>query len=153
MPKKYQLSVEQIAELKIAKKKNKNKNVDDRLRALLLRSEGKSNDEVGVLCEYSSSHVSKLVSLYCREGLSAIVDNHYAGNHRNMGVEEEAAFLESYKKQAEQGQIVVVNEIKAAYEKKIGRVVGSSQIYYVLKRQGWRKVMPRSRHPRNESTK
>ena len=35
--------------------------------------------------------------------------------------------------------------------KGIGHSIGTSQIYYVLHRHGWRKVMPRSRHPKKAS--
>ncbi len=41
----YNFSKEQIEELKIAKKKNKNKNVDKRFTPLLLRVEGKNREE------------------------------------------------------------------------------------------------------------
>ena len=44
-----------------------------------------------------------------------------------------------------------VSEIKARYEEAVGNSIGGSQIYYVLKRHGWRKVMPRSRHPKKAS--
>ena len=68
-----------------------------------------------------------------------------------MTIEEEAAFLEPYRKKAENGQIVSVAEIKAAYEQAVGHTIGRGQIYRVLHRQGWRKVMPRSKHPKKAS--
>lgn len=77
--------------------------------------------------------------------------NHYGGNRRNMSIEEERAFLEPYKKQAEQGHLTEVSAMKRAYEDKVGHTIGGSQIYYVLRRHGWRKVMPRSKHPNKAS--
>ena len=68
-----------------------------------------------------------------------------------MAEEEEAALLEPYREKAEQGQIVEVSEIKASYEQAVGHTIGGSQIYYVLHRNGWRKVMPRSKHPKKAS--
>ena len=56
-----------------------------------------------------------------------------------------------FQKQASAGQMVNVAEIKAAYEKAVGHSIGSGQIYCVLKRHNWRKVMPRSRHPKKAS--
>jgi len=44
-----------------------------------------------------------------------------------------------------------VNEIKEAYEKVIGHRTSTSQIYCVLHRHGWRKKMPRSKHPKKAS--
>ena len=64
-----------------------------------------------------------------------------------MSIEEEAELLAPFKAEAEAGRVVEVSRIKAAYIEKVGHSIGSGQIYYVLKRQGWRKVMPRSQHP------
>ena len=68
-----------------------------------------------------------------------------------MTCEEEAAFLSAYKELAEQGQIIETGEIKRSYEEKTGHRIGKGQIYRVLKRHGWRKVMPRSKHPNKAS--
>lgn len=68
-----------------------------------------------------------------------------------MSLKEEATFLSEFKKLAEQGQIVEVGAIKKAYEEKVEHTIGKGQIYRVLKRQGWRKVMPRSKHPNKAS--
>jgi transposase len=144
---KYKITAEQKEELSAARKANKNENVEKRLKALLMRADGKKNKEIAEATEYDASHVSKLVAKYCTKGLSAIVDNHQTGNRRNMSIEEERAFLAQYKNEASQGQVVVVSEIEAAYKERVGHTIGGSQIYRLLKRHGWRKVMPRSKHP------
>jgi transposase len=151
MSERYQITAEQKEEIEKARKENKNKNVERRLKVLVLRAKGKDYKEIAEQTEYNASYASQLVSLYCNQGLSAIVGNHYRGNHRNMTFAEEEAFLETYKKLAEQGEIVEVSEIKRAYEEKVGHKIGGSQIYYVLRRHGWRKVMPRSKHPNKAS--
>ena len=148
---KYQITTEQQAEIEMARKKNKNKNVERRLKALSLRAEEKTIKEIGEICGYHPIYVSKLVSVYCNQGLGAIVDNHYSGNRRNMSFAEEEAFLSEYKELAAQGQVIEVGAIKAAYEAKVGHTIGGSQIYLVLARHGWRKVMPRSEHPNKAS--
>ena len=152
MPKSYQLSEKQITEIEVARKRNKDKNVEKRLKALFLRSQGIKRAQVAELTGFKISYISELTANYCNNGLSAIIDNHYAGNHRNLSFAEEEALLEPFKKAAEAGHIVEVSAILAAYEAKLGRAVGSnSQIYYVLKRHGWRKIMPRSKHPNKAS--
>ena len=55
---------------------------------------------------------------------------------------------QTVRRKAEKGQIVETTKIKEEYEKRVGHKIGSGQIDRVLKRQGWRKVMPRSRHPK-----
>ena len=42
-------------------------------------------------------------------------------------------------------------EIKAAFDKVRGKDTGRGYIYMLLERHGWRKVMPRSRHPKKAS--
>ncbi len=148
---KYRITTEQKQELEHARKVNKNKRVENRLRVLVLRAEGTELNEIAKITGYSRSYVNKLIATYCKEGIGAIVENHYAGNRRNMSIEEEAALLETFRQKAEQGQIIEVREIKAAYEAKVGHSIGGSQIYYVLRRHGWRKVMPRSKHPNKAS--
>ena len=142
---------EQIQELESAAKANKRKDVDRRLRALLMRAKGKKLSEIAQATEYSLSNIGKLVRTYRAGGLAAIVENHYGGNHRNMSYEEETALLEPFSKKAEAGQMVEVSEIEAAYRDAVGHSIGTSQIYYVLHRQEWRKVMPRSQHPKKAS--
>ena len=68
-----------------------------------------------------------------------------------MSYEEEAALLKPFEKKAEAGQMVEISEIKAAYQEAVGHPIGATQIYYVLHRHKWRKVMPRSRHPKKAS--
>jgi len=149
MPKRYRINEEQVKELKAAQKKNKDKKVDRRLEALLLHAEGKKREEIALRSGFAVPSISGLVSKYCNQGLEAIVVDHRHSNRWNMTYEEEEAFLEPFKKAAEAGKIVSIKEIRLAYEAKIGHEIkGHSQIYDLLDRHGWRKVMPRSKHPK-----
>lgn len=151
MAKSHEFSAEQIEELKAAKKKNKDKNVDKRLTALLMRAEGKRRKEVADRTGYKYTYLTKLVTKYLTGGIEAIVENHYPGNRRYMSYQEEEEFLERFRKEAESGQIVEVSRIKEAYDEAVGRTTTGSLIYKLLHRHGWRKVMPRSRHPKKAS--
>ena len=153
MPKRYEITPNQVEEIKAAQKRNKYKNVEARLRVLLLHAAGEKRKEIAKRTDFARDYVSKLVSKFSNEGLGSIVDNHYKGNRRDLSFEEEQALLETFKKQAEQGQLVETNAIKKAYEEATGRSLEKShgQIYRVLKRHGWRKVMPRSKHPNKAS--
>ena len=66
-------------------------------------------------------------------------------------MEQEKELLATFKTEAETGKIVEVKEIIKAYEKLIGRSVVNSVVYKMLKRHGWRKLMPRSQHPKKAS--
>lgn len=145
---RYKFSSEEIAAIQEARKKNKDKRVESRLRALEMRAQGKSAKETGEVCGFHPIYITELIAKYRDGGLEAITGNHYGGNRRNMSFEEEAAILEPFLKAAQEGKIVATSEIKEAYQKAVGHSIGSGQIYHVLRRHGWRKVMPRSMHPK-----
>ena len=153
MPKRYHINEEQVEEIKRERKRNRNKNVEKRLKALLLHAEGKKREKIAEQTGFVKTYISELVSKYCNKGLCAIVENNYHGNNRNMSLAEEEALLKPFKEAASAGQIIEVSEIKRTYEKAIGRSLENNhgQIYYVLHRHGWRKVMPRSKHPKKAS--
>jgi len=155
MQKRYQINEEQIAEIERIRKKNKNKNIEKRLKALLLHAEGKKRSEVAEKTGFAKSYVSELVSKYCNKGIHAIVENKYIGNHRNISFAEEAELLEKFKKMAEDGQPVSISEIKKAYEEAIGHSLekSSGQIYRVLKRHGWQKGTLLSKYSDKTQTK
>jgi len=86
--------------------------------------------------------------MYAKGGLAALLPKKREAHRRNMSYEAEKNFLEAYVERAEAGQMVEVSEMKAAYEARVGHRISSGQIYRVLKRHDWRKVKPRSRHPK-----
>ena len=65
-----------------------------------------------------------------------------------LKLEEEQAFLATWKPKAEQGQLVVVTPLQMALENKLGHRVKPSVMYRLLERHGWRKVGPDTRHPK-----
>ena len=152
MPKTYKISAENAAEIKEVRKTITDKKIDRRLYAVQLRGEGLTNDEIAQKLDTSDKMVSQWVSAYINNGgISALLPKERIGMHRNLSIEEEKEFLSAYTKQAEAGQIIDLNELKAAYIEKVGHSIGGSQIYRMLERHGWRKVMPRSKHPQKAS--
>ena len=148
MKMKYKFSPEDYEQIKKARKNNRDKQIDKRLEVLELRCEGKTQVAICKETGFHRSHVSNLIRKYFEEGLESVAGKHYRGNRRNMSPAEEEAFLEKYRKAAEGGQVLDLREMARDYERVVGHSVGNSQIYRVLHRHGWRKVMPRSRHPK-----
>ena len=151
MPKTYTINKNQATEIEAKRKEIKDKKVDKRLHAVQLRGEGMKNAEIAAKLDTATRVVSRWVSDYYNNGIESLMGGKFGGNRRNISLEEETLFLSNYEKLAKQGQIVEVAEMKSAYEKTVGHSVGSAQIYRVLKRHGWRKVMPRSKHPNKAS--
>lgn len=148
MASRYKFSEEEIKAIEDARRKNNNKRAEARLKALEMRAKGYSSNAVAELTGFHPVYITKLVAKYRDHGLEAISGNHYGGNRRNMSIEAEAAILAPFKERAAKGEFVEISEIKAAYQKAVGHPIGNGQIYYVLHRHGWRKVMPRSKHPK-----
>ena len=148
MASRYKFSEEEIKEIQRARKGNKDKRVEARLKTLELRAKGQKAEEVAKATDFHPAYVTQLVAKYRDHGLEAITGNHYGGNHRNMSVQEEAEILAPFKAQSEKGELVEVKEIAKAYQGAVDHPVSKGQIYCVLHRHGWRKIMPRSKHPR-----
>ena len=151
MASRYQFSEEEVKAIEQARKENKDKRAEARLKVLQLRAEGQKAKEVAAATGFHAAYVTQLVAKYRDHGLEAISGNHYGGNHRNMSVEKEAEILAPFQVQAEKGEIVEVKEIAEAYQSTVAHSVSKAQIYRVLHRHGWRKVMPRSKHPKKAS--
>ena len=150
--KKHKFRRPQLREIKRhLTKENKRKIKDikayNRLLALHMRSLGKSNKEISEVVGYSVQYITELVSKYAREGMNSILEDRRTGNNRNMSVSEEIAFLEQFKESAAEGQIVTIHTIMEKYKEKIGKNCSDTTIYRLLKRHGWRKVVPRPEHP------
>ena len=151
MPKTYKITKEQMQELEKHRIENKDKKVEKRLRAIELRGNGQGYKEIAMIIEAHPTVVSRWVCAYSNNGISAILRGKFGNNNRNMSLDEETKFIAGFKKRAENGEIVTIKEIKIAYCEKIARQCGKNQIYNVLKRQGWRKIVPRKEHPNKAS--
>ena len=151
MASRYKFSKEEIKAIEQARKENKDKRVEARLKALELRAKGASAEDAAAAAGFHAAYITQLVAKYRDNGLEAISGNHYGGNHRNMSVAEEAAILAPFKERAEKGELVEISEIAKAYQAAVDHPVSNGQIYFVLHRHGWRKVMPRSKHPKKAS--
>lgn len=139
---KYRFSQEQYEEIKAAREKCRDKQTNRRLEVLEMRCEGNSLKVIAAETELCQSHVSDLIRLYFEEGLDAVATTHYAGNRRNMSIQQENAFLERYRPAFEAGEKLDFEEMKAAYEQEVGHRTGQGQIYKLLVRHGWLKVTP-----------
>lgn len=145
------ISDEEIEKIKAVERAKKDKNVARKLRILVLQHAGKTVKEIADMVGLCETQVYRLIEEYRRVGLEEYSRKKYGGNHRLLSWKEEEEILSGFKAQAEAGKVVRVQEIKAAFDKRLGKDTGRAYIYNVLKRHKWRKVMPRSRHPKKAS--
>lgn len=151
MPKTHKISKEEAEEIKQVRSGIKDKDVDKRLHAVQLRGEGLKNKEIAQKLDTSPKVVSNWVSLYVKYGLEGLLPKKRESHHWNISFKDEQEMLDEFKEKAKTGQIIEVSEIKNEYVKRVGHEISTGQIYRVFKRHNWRKVMPRSRHPKEAS--
>jgi hypothetical protein len=71
--------------------------------------------------------------------------------YQNLTLEEERQLLQEFLGQSGRGGILEVSRVKTAYEQALGRKVLKSAVYRMLARHGWRKAVPRPRHPKSDA--
>ena len=149
--KRYEISEEEYEAIKAAEKVIKDKKISRRLRIIMLRYEGYSAAETAKLMGMNRSSIYLQYKRYEAEGLEGLKQNKYTGHRHALSEEQEKEILVRFERAAEAGQVVTAQEIKKAFDEVRGKDTGRGYIYMLLKRHGWRKVMPRSRHPKAAS--
>ena len=146
------ISPEDHAALKELLKETRKKADFQRVQCLWLRAELELNStEIAAAVGWSKSTVKIIQSRYFKEKERALIGTGRGGRRReNLTYEEEKKLLEGFSEAAKEGGVLVVSDIKAAYERKVGRTVPKSTVYRVLARHGWRKIAPRPRHPKSD---
>ena len=105
-------------------------------------------EEIAKHCGVSPVTVHHVISAYNRRGVEAVETPGKGGRRSSyLSLEEEQAFLAPFVARAKLGEIATVAEVQHAFEAQIGQTVDDSTIYRLLHRHGWRKLMPRPRHP------
>ena len=90
-------------------------------------------------------------SRWKRQGTSIFDIKNTGGRLReHLSSEEEKNFLEQFEKEGVKGGILEVKIIHEAYKIMSGENLALSTTYRMLDRHGWRKIMPRPRHPKGD---
>lgn len=140
----------QKREVEKALKEVKGKDEYQRAQAVWLRM--KFDYPAARIAEILGMHVGSIWKIHCRffKYGSKIFHNSPKGGrlHENLCEKEEEAFLSPFVKAAEKSGILVITQLKRAYEGRICRKVPKSTIYRMIERHGWRKIAPRPYHPK-----
>jgi transposase len=121
-----------------------------RIQCVLIRATlGSSAAQIAQLLGWSTATVHVLHSRWSKEG-DAIFDLRGRGgrHHQHLSPEQEQHLLAPFVQRAQAGGMLTVAEIQRAYQEQLGREVAPSTVYRLLDRHGWRKVVPRPRHPK-----
>ena len=142
------ISEEEYVRIRAAIKANKNKRVAKKLEVLELRHAGMSNAEIALRTGYNRRYVTTLMGQYKKQGLEEFIRIKQTSHNRNLSVEQEAKVLAKFEEEADAGHELTVSEIRKGLETELGRETPAAYVYRVLHRHGWRKVMPRPKHPK-----
>lgn len=148
---RFQITQEEYEAVKAKEKVTKDKHVSRRLRILMLRYEGHKVSEIATMVGMRINSISQLCRRYREQGLEEFARIKYTSHRHALSEEKEKEILGKFEKAAEAGQEVTVAAIKAAFDEERGKDTGRGYIYMLLKRHNWRKVMPRSKHPKAAS--
>lgn len=121
-----------------------------RIQCVLIRATlGSSAGEIAQLLGWSTATVHVMHSRWGKEG-DAIFDVRARGGrrHQYLDAQQEQELLAPFVQRANAGGMLSVGEIQQAYQERTGRQVAPSTVYRLLDRHGWRKVVPRPRHPK-----
>ena len=145
------ISEAEYERIKAASKANRNKRVAKRLEVLELRYAKKSNAAIAEKTGFNKLYVTTLIQTYKKQGLEEYIRIKQTSHRRNMSEEEEAKVLAQCEEEAEAGKVLTAETVRKKLEEKLGRETSTNYVYRVMERNGWRKVMPRSRHPKAAS--
>jgi len=121
-----------------------------RIQCVLIRATlGSTAAQIAQLLGWSTATVHVIHSRWAKEG-DVIFDLRGRGGrrHQHLSAEQEQQLLAPFISRAEAGGMLNVAEIQQAFQQRVGKEVAPSTIYRLLDRHGWRKVVPRPRHPK-----
>lgn len=122
-----------------------------RWQAVYLRQAhpGMTVGNVAKTCGVAYRTVTQWTWGYNKHGPEWLEAKKRGGRRRGlMACEEESAFMEGLRHDAQDASHVTAAKVKSAAERRLGRELPKDYAYDLLWRHGWRKVMPRAHHPK-----
>jgi len=132
-----------------ALKQAKSKSEFQRIQCLWLRASlGLGAAQVAQAIGWQPTSVRRLQAQYLKEGQQVLQAVGRGGRrNQNLTVEQERQLLADFNLRAENAAMLEVSQMRRAYEDAVGHPVPKSTVYRMLARHGWRKIVPRRRHP------
>lgn len=126
-----------------------------RIQCVLHRvAEQHTAEKTGRLVGCGEATVKRIWSAYLREGVSALLGEKrgHARSAAYLTMQEEEKLLLPMQKKAVRGHITTVREIHTAHMKRVGKSLDFTSTYRLLRRHGWRKIVPLPHHPKGDAT-
>ncbi len=119
-----------------------------RVRCIRLLALGWRAQDVAEAVGLSCSSVYRRKAEFLSEGESSLLTAGWGGRrHGVLTPSEEADFVAHFEEAAREGQMVTASAMLGELAKRCGKPPSAMTLYRILARHGWRKVVPRPRHP------
>lgn len=125
-----------------------------RVQAVYLRSKKFEPKEISEIIGISVGGINNIHSKFNKYGETAIFCKKSGGrNNANMSKEDESSFMNKHQAKSLAGSICTISLIYKDLEIYLEKTLHKSGVYKMLKRNGWRKIMPRPEHPDHDQEK
>lgn len=148
MPKTNNLTIKDAQIARQAMKQTTDKKAYPRLLVIALRGEGRKNLDISEITGFHPSYLPTIVKKYVEHGVKGLLEDSRTSNNRKVTLEEEELFLESYEQCANDGEVIIVEEMWKDFNETHQTDMTLNGFYRLLKRHGWRKIVPRTQHPK-----
>lgn len=119
-----------------------------RVMCIRLLALGWEAQDVAEAIGLTASSVYRRKAEFLDRGEGTLLTDGWGGRrHGVLTRSEEAEFVAQFEQAARAGQMVSASAMLAELAKRSGRRPAASTLYRILARHGWRKVVPRPRHP------
>ena len=100
----------------------------------------------------SIPQIYKIVQRYNKEGPDCCENKTWGGRRESrsfLSLDDEKKLLDELTERAARGRIWTAHDIKNFVEKKVGHNVSNDYIWNLFARHGWKKKVPRPKHPKS----
>ena len=106
--------------------------------------------EVAKIVNKRVGRIYQIAHRYKKMGLDGLINKPRGGRKwAYMSLDEERKLLESLTGKANKGLVVISKIVKNDAEEKLGHPVSADYAEDLLNRHGWRKIMPKPKHPKS----
>ena len=112
---------------------------------------GMKAETIALVLSSSASIVRRVVQLYNNHGTDFVTQLTWGGRRESrchISLKKEAALLKTIEEKSMRGEILTAKDIKKEVEKEVKKEVSDDYIWDMFKRHGWKKKVPRPKHPK-----
>jgi len=129
----------------------KNAKLLRRLQVVSWLMKGKTHAEVIELTGFCQKSLYNFMNNYANGGVNALQSKYKGGGSRKIAFDEEKRIFNSLLEKAKEGSFLRGAELQKKFEKEANVSYHQNNFYKVLNRHGWKKQVPRGRHPKKAS--